>query len=195
MNQFFDWLISMQVESFSGIYPLLTVVIVVIAGYYDIRWRRIPNWLTFSGLLAGFLLNALIVQRHSVWHGLGVAAVGFTMAMLINFPLYLLHARGAGDVKLLAAMGAITGWAPWLAIFLVSSILGGVLAIILMTAKGRVRKTFWNLGYIIVQIVRLRSPYLKSPELDVNSKLAFRLPQGAVIALGTLLVLGRFQFS
>jgi prepilin peptidase CpaA len=143
-------------------------------------------------VIVGFALNAFL--EPPVWHGLGDAGLGVALALLFNFPLYLLHARGAGDVKLLAAIGALVGWRDWLAIFILSGILGGVLAVILMLAKGRFRKTLWNTAAIISEMVHFRAPHLKSEEFDVNSPLSFRLPQGAVIALGCCALLGLHVF-
>jgi prepilin peptidase CpaA len=171
---------------------LLLAVVVVVASYYDIRYRRIPNWLTLPCVIVGFALNAFL--EPPLWHGLGDAGLGVALALLFNFPLYLLHARGAGDVKLLAAIGALVGWRDWLAIFILSGILGGVLAVILMLAKGRFRKTLWNTASIVSEMVHFRAPHLKSEEFDVNSPLSFRLPQGAIIALGCCALLGLHAF-
>ncbi len=171
---------------------VLLAVVVVIAGYYDIRYRRIPNWLTLPCVIVGFALNAFL--EPPVWHGLGDAGLGFALALLINFPLYLLHARGAGDVKLLAAIGALVGWRDWLAILFLSSILGGVIAVIMMLAKDRVRKTLVNTADIVTEMMHLRAPHLKSAEFDVKSPVGLRLPQGAVIALGCCLLLGLQAF-
>jgi len=167
---------------------LLLAVVVIIASYYDIRYRRIPNWLTLPCVIVGFALNAFL--EPPVWHGLGDAGLGVLLALLFNFPLYLLHARGAGDVKLLAGIGALVGWRDWIAIFILSGILGGVLAVILMLSRGRVRKTLWNTANILFEMLHFRAPHLKSEEFDVNSPLALRLPQGAVIALGSFALLG-----
>jgi prepilin peptidase CpaA len=167
---------------------VLLAALVLIAGYYDIRYRRIPNWLTLPSVLIGFALNAFLGA--TVWRGLADSGLAVFLALLLNFPLYLLHARGAGDVKLLAAIGALVGWMDWTWIFLASSILGGVLAVILMLIKGRVYKTLRNTAAILAEMVHFRAPHLKSEEFDINSRLSFRLPQGAVIALACCALLG-----
>ncbi|HXN45047.1 MAG TPA: A24 family peptidase [Bryobacteraceae bacterium] len=171
---------------------VLLAVVVLIASYYDIRYRRIPNWLTLPCVLVGFALNAFL--ETPFWHGLGDAGLAVALALLLNFPLYLLHARGAGDVKMLAAVGALVGWRDWVAIFILSGILGGVLALILMLGAGRFRKTLRNVGSIVGEMLHFRAPHLKSEEFDVKSPLSFRLPQGAVIALGCCLLLGLQAF-
>jgi prepilin peptidase CpaA len=167
---------------------IVLALVVLIAGYYDIRWRRIPNWLTLSAALIGFALNAFLA--YTPLEGLRNALFGFLLATLINFPLYALHARGAGDVKLLAAIGALVGWWDWLAIFVISGLLGGVLAIALMLGAGRFRKTLGNTGYIVSELAHFRPPHMQREELDINSPVSFRLPQGAVIALGCYAFIG-----
>jgi prepilin peptidase CpaA len=162
---------------------VLVAALVITAGIYDIRYRRIPNWLSLAGVLAGFAVNAFSGRAL-------LAAEGFGLALLIYFPLWLLHAMGAGDVKLMAAVGALVGWQAWLIIFFITSILGGIAALLLMLGKKRFRKTLWNIAYIVSELAHFRAPHLKSEELDVRSAMSLRLPHGAVIALGCLAFLG-----
>ncbi|MGA2435386.1 MAG: A24 family peptidase [Bryobacteraceae bacterium] len=170
--------------------PIIQVIVgllVLVAGIYDILWRRIPNWLVMPGFLIGIVLNTFIhFDDGHRWD----AAFGFALAMATYLPLYLLRGMGAGDVKLAAAIGALVGWQAWIVIFILSGLLGGVLAIILMIVKGRARKTFSNLGYIVWEMAHFRPPHLGNEELDIANPRAMTLPHGAVIALGTLLFLG-----
>ena len=93
---------------------------------------------------------------------------------------------GAGDVKLMAAVGAIVGPANWLGILVLTSLFGGVAAIILVAAKGRFRKTFENIWLILLSIRYGHAPYQDNPQLDVASDQAIRLPHAVIIACGTL---------
>lgn len=165
---------------------ILLAVLVLSAGVYDVLWRRIPNWLAIPALLLGLGLNASLKAAP----GLEQAAQGIGLAFLIYFPLYLLGGMGAGDVKLMAAVGAIAGWKNWLLIFIFSGILGGVIALAIVLTKGRFRQTMGNLGLILWQLGRLRSPRGASDELDIRSPKATTMPHGAVVALGTLFFLG-----
>ncbi|MDQ6699321.1 MAG: A24 family peptidase [Acidobacteriota bacterium] len=160
----------------------MLVGLVAIAAIYDLRFRRIPNWLNLAGLVCGLAVNSYL----SGLQGLGRAGLGLALGFLLYFPLFLLHARGAGDVKLLAAIGSITGPGNCFAIFIITAILGGVVAIVLLLIKGRLRKTLWNITWILRDLSQFRAPYSTSPELDVNNSEAVRLPHAAVIALGTL---------
>ena len=168
---------------------LLTLVLG--AAVYDVRYRRIPNWLTVSGVLAGLAINAFR-GRGDVrpgWPGVRLSLLGLAVAFGIYVVLYALRAMGAGDVKLMAAVGAMVGWENWFGIFVFSALVGGVMAIILIIRKKRLAKTFWNLGFILSEMKRGKPAYLGREELDVKSPKAVGLPHGAVIAVGTLFFL------
>jgi prepilin peptidase CpaA len=165
-------------------------IVVITAGIYDLRFRRIPNWLALAGLVVGLALNALLFGLP----GLQTSGLGLGLAFLIYFPLYLLRAMGAGDVKLMAAIGAIVGPGNWFVLFITTAILGGLFGVILLLFKGRIAKTFWNMGWIMHEMLHMRAPYKSSEELDVRSDRAVRMPHGAVIALGALLFLAGQAF-
>src|SRR6202451_1832127 len=166
----------------AGVAQALLGVLTLVAAGFDIRYRRIPNWLVLAGILTGFAWNLY----SSGWSGLGHAAAGFGLGFALYFPLYLLRARGAGDVKLLAAVGAIVGPGNCFWIFLLTAVLGGVIALILILFRGRVRQTFFNVGWIIGDLLHLRAPYQSNEELDVTTNKGMRLPHGAMIAVGAL---------
>jgi prepilin peptidase CpaA len=102
------------------------------------------------------------------------------------FVLYLLRAMGAGDVKLMAAVGAIVGPADWFSVFIATAIAGGVLAVVLMVWKGRVWETLQNTFFIVGELVHLRAPFTRRKDLDVKNPGALRMPHGVAIAAGTL---------
>jgi prepilin peptidase CpaA len=157
-------------------------VLVILAAIWDVRTRRIPNWLTLAGVVLGVALNTFLFEINGLWFSLK----GLGLAFGVYFVLYLLHAMGAGDVKLMAAVGAAAGWGNWLGILVLTSVAGAVAGLLLVAFKGRLRKTLGNLGIIISSLGRGRAPYKATPELDVSSDKAMRLPHGALIALGTL---------
>jgi prepilin peptidase CpaA len=170
----------------------ILVLMVIIAAVYDIRYRRIPNWLTASGALTGLVLNSFLQTPAPAifsFGGLCFALKGLLLGFGVYFFLYALRAMGAGDVKLMAAVGSIVGWQDWFGIFIVSALIGGVAAIVLSLAKGRLKTTFWNVGFILSEMGHGRPAYLKKEELDVRSKKSLGLPHGAVIAAGTIIFL------
>ena len=171
--------------------PVLQVVlvlVVVIAAVYDVRYRKIPNWLTLSGVLLGLGLNWWVGSQLGPEAGFGVfrAVKGLWLAFVIYFPLYLLRGMGAGDVKLMAAVGALAGAANWFGIFVLTNLLGGIVALVLVLSKGRLRTTMSNLGYMLKEMAFFRAPYMKREELDVKNPKAVTLPHGVMITLGSI---------
>jgi len=165
-----------------GVGQILLGILVAIAAAFDIRYRRIPNWLVLAGIIVGLAWNS----STSGWSGLGRSAEGLGLGFILYFPLYLIRARGAGDVKLLAAVGAITGPSNCVWIFVLTAILGGIIAVILLLFRGRLRKTFFNVGWIMQDLLHFRAPYRSSAELDVTTDKGLRLPHGAMIAVGVV---------
>ena len=108
------------------------------------------------------------------------------MAFAVYFILYLLRGMGAGDVKLMAAVGAVVGMPNWLGIVFLTSVFGGVVGVLLVLTRGRFRATFFNLLRILGSLGRGRAPYKDNPDLDIASGSALRLPHGVMIALGSL---------
>ncbi len=102
----------------------LTLTFTICAGWLDWRTRKIPNWLTVSGFIAGLGVHTIIWG----WHGALASLEGAGLALLLLLPLVLLRGLGAGDWKLMGAVGALLG--PWglLAFLFVSALVTGVLA-------------------------------------------------------------------
>jgi prepilin peptidase CpaA len=164
----------------------LLLALLLGAAVYDVRYRRIPNWLSIGGVVVGLALNTFLYQGLP---GLRFAASGMAAGFGVYFVLYALRAMGAGDVKLMAAVGAIVGWHDWVGIFLITAIIGGAMALILVTLRGRVKKTFFNVSFIISEMKSGRPAYVGKEELDVRSPKALGLPHGAVIAVSSIFFL------
>src|SRR5204863_1315166 len=84
---------------------LLLVMLVALAAWNDFRTRRIPNWITVPGALAGFVLQIWYSGLHGAVQSIEGAALGLGLVLL----LFLARGMGAGDVKLFAAVGALAG--------------------------------------------------------------------------------------
>ena len=161
---------------------VLLVLLVIAASFFDIRKHRIPNWLTLAGVVLAVGLNSFLFEMAGLWYSLK----GLGLAFAVYFGLYLLRGMGAGDVKLMAAVGAAVGPYNWLGILFLTALTGGVAALVLAGSKGRLRKTFSNMSLLLLSLRQGRAPYRDNPELDVQNDLALRLPHGVVIAAGTL---------
>jgi prepilin peptidase CpaA len=146
---------------------ILLILIAVPAAIFDLRSRRIPNWLTLPAIVIAFAVNRSLASLE-----------GFALALAVYGTLYALRAMGGGDVKLMAALGAAAAPMDWLKIFVLTALIGGIAAIITMVARKRVRQTLGNVGGILKGE--------KNPELDVKNPAALRLPHGAIIGIATL---------
>lgn len=166
---------------------MVLLVMLLAAAAFDIVYRRIPNWLTVSGVVLGIVINTILGSQEGA--GLVFSLAGLGIAFGIYAALYALHAMGAGDVKLMAAVGALVGWERWFGIFFVTALFGGVLALLLVVFRGRLKKTLFNVSFILSEMKSGRPAYLANEELDVKSKKSVGLPHGAVIAAGTILYL------
>jgi prepilin peptidase CpaA len=142
----------------------------------DIRTRRIPNELTavMSGI--GIAMAGTGISGISAWAAVG----GFVLGMLLMMPGYLLGATGAGDVKLMGAIGAIVGPAVVVSAFLFTAIAGGVLALLVARRRGRVAATLAGTGKLIATPSGARS------EIQAASA-AHRFAYGPAIAVGSIM--------
>ena len=173
--------------SFAPLADLLRALLILVcsaAGVIDIRYQRIPNWLTFSALVAAFAARFYL---HGA-AGLATAAKGMGLALAVYIPLWLLRGMGAGDVKLMSAVGAISGPGPWLLIFVASSLIGGVVALALAARHGRLGSTLHNTAFVAGELLQLRAPWRGRPDLDVQHQDALRMPHGAIIAVTVILL-------
>ncbi len=162
------------------------IALVLAAAAYDVRYRRIPNWLNMTGILAGIGLNAVVGAHVG---GFAFALKGLALGFGFYLALYALRAMGAGDVKLMGAVGAMVGWQNWLGIMLLTAIMGGVAAVALAARRKRLGSTFWNMCFILGEAKKLRPAYLGRQELDVKNSKSLGLPHGAVIAVASIFFL------
>lgn len=168
--------------------PLIALVLA--AAIYDLRFRRIPNWLNLSGVILGLGINMLLFSGH----GLTLALLGIACSLAVYIPLYLVRGMGAGDVKLMAGVGAIAGPSNWFVIFIATALLGGLVSLLLIAYKRRLHQTCSNVALIVTELGQFRSPSKYHAQLDVRDSEAVGMPHGAVIAVGVaafLILAGR----
>jgi prepilin peptidase CpaA len=162
---------------------LVLAALVLTAAAWDLKSRRIPNWLSLAGMICGISLNWFLYGLS----GLKESAEGLVTAFGVYFVLYLARAMGAGDVKLMAAVGSFVGPGDWFFIFLITAVIGGLIALVVLAWRKRLRKTLDNVFFIVAEMMHFRAPYMGREELSVKSQKAITLPHGAVIGLGCIL--------
>lgn len=167
-----------MVESAASVALLLLLVPAVIS---DVRYQRIPNALVFAFWLAGPFLHGVLAG----WAGLANSGLGLVLAFAVTFPLWLVGWFGAGDVKLVAAVGALVGmeliW-PTLGAIAVSGLLLALAALVYRGALGRALRRWW--ASLALSIAGRRQVYITAQGSDAE----IRLPYAIAIAVGCITV-------
>ncbi len=158
----------------------LAVVLALVAGWTDWRSRRIPNWLTVPGLLAGVLVNVVA----GGWAGFEFSLKGAGLGLLVLLPFVLLRSLGAGDWKLAGALGAFVGWQVLANLLVVSVFVAGVMALALVIYKRRFKETMRNMGRLLGSMLTFHMP---AAEVSLDNPQSLKVPYGVALALTTLL--------
>jgi prepilin peptidase CpaA len=163
----------------------VALVIGSLACVTDLRSARIPNTLTFGGILLGLLFHGLTPAGS----GVTAALAGLLAGLLVFFPFFALRAMGAGDVKLMAALGTWLGWQAAIQIALYGALAGGVLALVLALWRGYLRTAMRNVWALLRYWVAVGiRPF---PELTLDAGSGLRLPYALPIMAGLVVTLWR----
>jgi prepilin peptidase CpaA len=156
---------------------LLWLLLLAAAGS-DLRSRRIPNALALAGALAGLALSCApdgIGWRDSL--------AGMAIGLAALLPMYLLRALGAGDVKLMAAVGGIVGAAAMPDLIAATFAAGGVMSIVVALSRRRLRRLFANLRDMLLGAF-WRLACGEAPRVDAARDSVGRMPYALAIAAG-----------
>lgn len=161
---------------------IVTISIVAFAAIWDLKTRKIPNWLTFPAMLLGIMAMTWQAGLPGLMNSIG----GLLLGVALLFLFFLVGGMGAGDVKLLGAIGALQGPHFVLFTFLYGAIAGGVMALIIVAFHGQlynvVLNVYLSLKNFLGIVVRSRG---KHPLMPVSS--GIRFPYGIAILAGTVL--------
>src|ERR1700677_3536960 len=161
------------------------VAIAIVAGILDWRYRRIPNWLTVSGLAAGIAINTVLYR----WPGLKAALLGALLGLVVLLPFVLIRSLGAGDWKLAGALGACLGPRLLFSVLMGTILVAGVMALAVVIWKGRLKRTLMNIMHLLAALLSLRMP---SAEVSLDDPQSIKIPFGVAMALTVLcFALGR----
>ena len=157
--------------------PLLAFISV--AAFFDIKERRIPNWIILFGLISGVVLGALQGSTELV-----LSVVGFFVGITALLVPFAFGWMGAGDVKLFAAIGALLGYTTLPRVFFYSCLVAGIIALLAL-ALGHARqisfKSFWtDFKFTILTRAGL-------PKITPRGSGAYYVPWGVAIAAGTIM--------
>jgi prepilin peptidase CpaA len=159
------------------------VAIALVACLYDVSTSRIPNKLTFTTAALAILFHVCAPTGSGLSH----AGLGLLVGLLVFFPMFALGAMGAGDVKLMAAVGAWIGATSIIYVALYGSIAGGLLAVIVALRRSYLKQALANVKMLVTYwLVEGIKPF---PALTLESKDSIRLPYALAIGAGLAVTL------
>ena len=163
---------------------MLTVFILLsatTAAYFDLRWRRIPNWLVGTTIVVSLLVHSWL----SGWDGLLTSGAGLLAGMALLLPLFLLKGMGAGDVKFFGAIGAAVTYKHVLAVFVIAALIAGGMALFRVLIARAFVVTLANIADILNRFLHGRfSPH---PIAGLANENALVIPFGVSVAAATWL--------
>jgi len=159
------------------------VVVTVVAGATavatatDLRTRRVPNWLTFGVAAIGLTMAAAHLDRLN----LSGALEGLAVGLLLMLPGHVIGKTGAGDVKLVAALGTLLGPASITVACLCTAIAGGALAVLIAVRRGQLRQAIVSTA-LLGRTGGTHVADIEDPTRDNRFAYAPAIAVGAVIA-------------
>jgi prepilin peptidase CpaA len=161
------------------LYPTIALGCALAGAVFDVRSRRIPNFITLPGILFGLVLHLAL----GGWKQMGLAALAGLICGGLFLIFWLAGGMGAGDVKLMTAVAAIAGMPLVTYLLILTALAGGVMALGLALWRGRLRETIRNLGALALHHrMEGLSPH---PELNLANARTLRLPYALAVVAGT----------
>ncbi len=158
---------------------IVAAIFSTIAGYTDWRSRRIPNWLTIPALLLGITLNTLVRG----WAGTKDSLLGAGLGLALLLPFVIIRALGAGDWKLVGALGAFLGPRQLILVLIVTILVNGVMAVSMIVWKKRVKRTARNFVHMLAALAAFQMP---GRELTLDNPDAVKVPFGVAVAIAVI---------
>jgi prepilin peptidase CpaA len=158
-------------------------VTLVVAAVIDGWMLKVPNWITFPMIISGWAYGAATGGLEGF--GYSLLATGVGLALLL--PAYAIGGMGAGDVKLLAGVGAWMGTEVTFYAFCATAIVGGVLAVAMVLCRGLWAKHYHQFFAIFTEVVTIKDPNQLAVIAAERKPRMMLLPYGIPMALGTIL--------
>jgi prepilin peptidase CpaA len=166
----------------------LVSAILILAAWIDGKELRVPNYITFPMILSGLIYQTCV----GGFAGFGAGFAGMCCGLICLLPLYAVGGMGAGDVKLMAGIGAWVGWQITASSFAVSVVVGAIMALIMVAYSGEWKKHYAQFLMILSEWSVIKNPYKLSEIAAERKPRMYLLPYGIPICIGTI---GYFMYA
>jgi prepilin peptidase CpaA len=160
----------------------LVSAVLIWAAYIDGKQLRVPNWMTFPMIFSGLLYHGIA----SGMDGLTMSLWGACVGLLCLLPLYAVGGMGAGDVKLMAGIGAWLGATVTWHAFIVTVVVGAIMAVIMVLRRGAWTHHFNQFKLIWTEWITIKDPSVLSEIAARRKPTMFLLPYGIPICIGSI---------
>ncbi len=164
-----------------SVWGMVSVVLIVAAIIDGIK-LKVPNWITFPMIISGWIASAVFFH----WVGLGASLAGTFLGLALLLPAYAIGGMGAGDVKLLAGVGAWVGVSQVFWAFCISCVIGGIIAVAMVLFARKWKHHSQQFKGILTEILVVRDPEKLSQIAGDRKPTMMLLPYGIPIAIGTV---------
>jgi prepilin peptidase CpaA len=164
-------------------FHVIVLAVALVAAAWDVATRRIPNALTFGAAAAAFVVQTYL----GGWPGAATALAGCAVGVTLFFPVFALGGMGAGDVKLLGAIGAWVGPAAAIWVALYSGIAGGIAGLLVAGFSGYLGRMLTNVWCLLMywRVAGLRP----APELTLSTHQGPRLAYAVPVLAGLMVTI------
>lgn len=176
---------------FGSVTVAILVPGVLWASWIDYAQRRVPNWLNASLIVVGLAVQAIF----NGWSGVGTGLLGLLTGFSLLIIPWLMHGMGAGDVKLLAAIGVWLGPLLTFYSFMLGAVIGALAAVVMILSTGRLRMACANIGIILHKCSRKETMFSEFGSAKSFGSTSQLLPYGVPLTAGTLIILAASQLG
>jgi prepilin peptidase CpaA len=160
----------------------LVAVVLILAAVIDGFELKVPNWVTFPFIMTGWVYSTVAFG----WEGLGWSMLGTVVGLALLMPAYAIGGMGAGDVKLLAGVGAWMYSVHTLYAFAATAVVGAILAVLMVLLRKAWKKHASQFWLILNEIMIVGNPEKLSAIAAERKPTMLLLPYGIPIAIGTI---------
>lgn len=167
---------------------VMALFVVGLAAEDDWRWRRIPNRLTVPAAILGVAANVWL----NGWGGFKAALAGAGVMLILFLPMVWLRALGAGDAKLMIALGTFLGPLKVLIVMFGAILISGLMAAVVIICRKRSKQTVQNMGELVKGFFVFG--FRPHPVIRLENQQLAAIPFGVAAATATLLCFGGIAF-